>query len=86
MLVTIIQLILIINYERSLHTIFGNITIKMPRVRLGQFQNKLLTPYNQNFGNLEEMIIQLYQQCIATRKTDDFFENVWLLLFATNYF
>ena len=33
-------------YERSLHTIFGNITIKMPNVRLGQFQNKLLIPLN----------------------------------------
>lgn len=27
-------------YERSLHTIFSNITIKIPRDRLGQFQNK----------------------------------------------
>lgn len=26
-------------YKRSLHTIFGNITIKIPRDRLGQFQN-----------------------------------------------
>ena len=56
-------------YERSLHTIFGNITIKIPRDRLGQFQNKLLTPYNRNFGNLEEMIIQLYQKGITTRET-----------------
>ena len=47
-------------YERSLNTIFGNITIKIPRDRLGQFQNNLLTPYNRNFGNLEEMIIGNY--------------------------
>ena len=51
-------------YERSLHTIFGNIIIKIPRDRFGQFQNKLLTPYNRNFGNLEEIIIQLYQKGI----------------------
>ena len=44
-------------YERSLHTIFGNITIKIPPDRLGQFQNKLLTPYHRNFDNLEEMIV-----------------------------
>ena len=47
-------------YECSLHTILGNITIKIPREWLGQFQNKLLTQYNRNFGNLEEMIIQFY--------------------------
>lgn len=39
-------------YERSLHTIFDNITIQIPRDRLDQFQNKLLTLYNRNFGNL----------------------------------
>ena len=33
-------------YEHSLYTIFGNITIKIPRDRLGQFQNKLLIRYN----------------------------------------
>lgn len=27
-------------YQRSLHTLFSNITIKKPRDRLGQFQNK----------------------------------------------
>lgn len=44
-------------YEHALHTIFGNITIKIPPDRLGQFQNKLLTPYHRNFDNLEEMIV-----------------------------
>lgn len=28
-------------YERSLHTIFGNITIKIPCDRLEHFQNKI---------------------------------------------
>lgn len=64
-------------YERSLHTIFGNITIKIPRDRLGQFQNKLLTPYNRNFGNLEEMIIQLYQKGITTREIADIIEKMY---------
>ena len=55
-------------YECSLYTIFSNITIKIPWDLLRQFQNKLLTPYNQNFDNLEEMIIQLYQKGITTRE------------------
>lgn len=41
-------------YKRSLHTIFNNITIKISRDGLKQFQNKSLTPYNRNFGNLEK--------------------------------
>lgn len=64
-------------YERSLHTIFGNITIKIHRDRLGRFQNKLLTPYNRNFGNLEEMIIQLYQKGITTREIADIIEKMY---------
>lgn len=64
-------------YERSLHTIFVNITIKIPRDRLGQFQNKLLTPYNRNFGNLEEMIIKLYQKGITTRETANIIEKIY---------
>lgn len=42
-------------YDLSLYTIFGNITIKIPYDQLKQFQNKLLTPYNRNFGNFEKM-------------------------------
>jgi transposase, mutator family len=64
-------------YEHSLHTIFGNITIKIPPDRLGQFQNKLLTPYNRNFGNLEEIIIQLYQKGITTREIADIIEKMY---------
>ena len=43
--------------------------------RLEQFQNKLLTPYNRNFGNLEKMINQLYQKGITTREIADIIEN-----------
>ncbi|PQL16140.1 hypothetical protein VEHSUH06_04340 [Veillonella sp. S13053-19] len=44
---------------------------------MGQFQNKLLTPYNRNFGNLEEMIIQLYQKGITTCEIADIIENMY---------
>lgn len=73
-------------YERSLHTIFGNITIKIPRDRLGQFQNKLLTPYNRNFGNLEEMIIQLYQKGITTREIADIIEKCMVAIIRHKLF
>lgn len=64
-------------YERSLHTIFGNITIQIPLDRLDQFQNKLLTLYNRNFGNLEEIIIQLYQKGITTCEIADIIEKMY---------
>lgn len=64
-------------YERSLHTIFGNITIQIPRDRLDQFQNKLLTLYNRNFDNLEEIIIQLYQKGITTYEIADIIEKMY---------
>lgn len=73
-------------YERSLHTIFGNITIKIPRNRLGQFQNKLLTPYNRNFSNLEEMIIQLYQKGITTREIANIIEKYMVAIIRHKLF
>lgn len=47
---------------------------------IGEFQNKLLTPYNRNFGNLEEMIIQLYQKDITTREIADIIENMSVIM------
>lgn len=73
-------------YEHFLHTIFSNITIKIPRNRLGQFQNKLRTPYNRNFNNLEEMIIQLYQKGITTREIADIIEKCMVAIIRHKLF
>lgn len=73
-------------YEHSLHTIFSNITIKISRDRLGPFQNKLLTPYNRNFGNLEEMIIQLYQKGITTREIANIIEKYMVAIIRHKLF
>lgn len=44
---------------------------------MDQFQNKLLTLYNRNFGNLEEIIIQLYQKGITTCEIADIIEKMY---------
>ena len=62
-------------YKRSLHTVFANITLKIPYNRLGQFQNKLLTPYNRNFDNLEKNDYTAYQKGVIIREIVDIIEN-----------
>ena len=44
---------------------------------MDQFQNKLLTLYNRNFDNLEEIIIQLYQKGITTYEIADIIEKMY---------
>ena len=50
---------------------------------MGQFQNKLVTPYNRNFGNLEEMIIQLYQIGITTCEIAAIIKKIYGCYYST---
>lgn len=65
------------SYDRKLHTMFGDITVSIPRDRLGLFQNKLLARYNRNFGPLEEMVINLYKHGISTREISEIIERMY---------
>ena len=78
MSVAIIREILEMDNIMSVPCILFSVILRIiPRNRLGQFQNKLLIPYNRNFGNLEKMIIQLYQKGITTREIADIIEKMY---------
>ena len=64
-------------YERTLKTIFGEITLSIPRDRKGEFSNKLIDPYRRTNADLENTIIYLYKHGTTTREIADMIEKIY---------
>lgn len=64
-------------YERLLHTRFGDIIIKIPRDRNGEFEQKLIPPYKRYSDSLETTVIHLYQKGITTAEIASIIEQMY---------
>lgn len=64
-------------YTRRLDTQFGQINVRVPRDRNGQFHQSLIPPYTHRIDSLETTIIQLYEKGITTRKIADLIEKIY---------
>lgn len=64
-------------YERIIHSRFGDLTIKIPRDRNGEFSQQTVPAYRRNSDSLETTIIQLYKKGITTREISDLVEKMY---------
>lgn len=64
-------------YERSLKTDLGEMKVKIPRDRLGKFQQRTLSSYMQSQDKLEQSIILLYKKGVTTRQISDLIEQMY---------
>lgn len=64
-------------YARTLHTQFGDLSLKIPRDRLGAFHQQTIRPYQRSNDTLEGTIIQLYKRGITTREIADLIEKMY---------
>ncbi len=64
-------------YTRRLDTQFGQINVRVPRDRNGQFHQSLIPPYTHRIDSLETTIIQLYEKGITTREIADLIEKMY---------
>ena len=64
-------------YERTIHSRFGDLNIRIPRDRMGEFNQQTLAPYSRNTDDLETTIIQLYRKGITTREISDLIEKMY---------
>ena len=64
-------------YERTIHSRFGDLNIKIPRDRIGEFNQQTIPPYSRNTDDLETTIIQLYKKGITTREISDLIEKMY---------
>ena len=58
-------------YSRTLNTIYGPLTLRVPRDRIGQFKTKFFVPYKRTTDNICEMIQRLYVRGMTEREIVD---------------
>ena len=58
-------------YSRTLNTVYGPLTLRVPRDRIGQFKTKFFVPYKRTTDNISEMIQRLYVRGMTEREIVD---------------
>ena len=58
-------------YSRTLNTVYGPLTLRVPRDRIGQFKTEFLVPYKRTTDNICEMIQRLYVRGMTEREIVD---------------
>ena len=58
-------------YPRTLNTVYGPLTLRVPRDRIGQFKTEFFVPYKRTTDNICEMIQRLYVRGMTERETVD---------------
>lgn len=64
-------------YTRTIHSRYGDIQVKIPRDRNGQFKQQTVPAYGRNTDSLEEMVILLYRKGITTMEIADLVEKMY---------
>ena len=58
-------------YSRTLNTVYGPLTLRVPRDRIGQFKAEFFVPYKRTTDNICEMIQRLYVRGMTEREIVD---------------
>lgn len=64
-------------YGRTMKTEYGELELKIPRDRMGEFQQQTVPSYKKSSDYLENTIIQLYKKGITTREIADLIERMY---------
>jgi transposase-like protein len=64
-------------YERTLKTQYGELSLKIPRDRNGEFENQTLTPYKRQNDTVESMIIHLYSNGMTTEEISRIIDKMY---------
>jgi transposase-like protein len=64
-------------YDRNFHTEYGELQLKIPRDRKGEFQNQLLEPYQRRHDNLETTIVTMFQKGMSSRDIADVISKMY---------
>ena len=64
-------------YDRSIKTEYGELNIRVPRDRIGEFSNQTIEPYKRHNDTLESTIIQLYTNGLTTEEIAQLIEKMY---------
>src|ERR1700674_10094 len=65
------------SYERSLHTVAGEVNLKVPKLRRQTFETAIIERYRRRESSVEEALIEMYLAGISVRRGEDITEALW---------
>src|SRR5258706_7224133 len=65
------------SYERSLHTVAGEVNLKVPKLRRQTFETAIIERYRRRESSVEEALIEMDLAGISVRRVEDITEALW---------
>ena len=65
------------SYDRSLHTVAGEVNLKVPKLRRQTFETAIIERYRRRESSVEEALIEMYLAGISVRRVEDITEALW---------
>jgi putative transposase len=65
------------HYERKLHTVAGEVKLKMPKLRTLTFETAIIERYKRREISVEEALIEMYLAGVSVRRVEDITEALW---------
>jgi len=65
------------NYSRKIKSSSGNLDIKIPRDRGGEFESQLLRKYASSSNGIEDKVVAMYARGMSTRDIADALEDIY---------
>jgi putative transposase len=64
-------------YERKLQTKAGQVTLKVPKLRVQTFETAIIERYRRRESSVEEALIEMYLAGVSVRRVEDITEALW---------
>ena len=65
------------SYERSLHTVAGEVNLKVPKLRRQTFETAIIERYRRRESSVEEALIEMDLAGVSVRRVEDITEALW---------
>ncbi len=65
------------SYQRKLHTMAGEVSLKVPKLRRQTFETAIIDRYRRRESSVEEALIEMYLAGVSVRRVEDISEALW---------
>lgn len=65
------------HYERKLHTKAGEVTLKVPKLRVQALDTAIIERYRRRESSVEEALMEMYLAGVSVRRVEDITEALW---------
>ena len=65
------------SYQRQLHTKVGEVSLKVPKLRILPFETAIIEGYRRRESSVEEALVEMYLAGVSVRQVEDITEALW---------